>query len=93
MSDKLEKIIFTTEDNEEVEFYVLEETMINGINYILVADSDDEEEEANAMILKEKMNAEDELVYEAVEDDEELLSISKVFEALLDDIDFEMNQE
>ena len=92
MSEKQETITFTTEDGEEVEFYVLEETMINGTNYILVADSDNEEEEANALILKEQSIGDDEeVIYDVVEDESELLSISKVFEELLDDIDIEMN--
>ena len=51
MAEKNEKIIFTTEDGEEIAFYVVEETTLAGENYLLVADS--EEEEANALILKE----------------------------------------
>lgn len=92
MSEKQERITFSTEDGEEVEFYVLEETMIHGVNYILVADSDNEEEEANALILKEKsVGDNDEVIYDVVENETELLSISKIFEELLDDIDIEMN--
>ena len=41
---KDEKIIFNTFDDEKVEFEVIEQTMINGINYLLVCDADDEEE-------------------------------------------------
>lgn len=91
MSEKLERIVFTTDDNEEVEFYVLEQTMINGINYLLVADSDNEEDEANALILKEKtvVNNKDS-IYDVVENEEELLSISKIFVELLDDVDIEL---
>ena len=40
----MEKIQFVTDDNEVVDFYILEETRINGINYILVTDSEDDEE-------------------------------------------------
>lgn len=84
-----EKIIFTTEDGEEAAFYVLEETRLNGVNYLLVADS--EEEEANALILKEiEGENPDETVYDAVEDENELNALSKVFEELLEDIDIEM---
>ena len=46
-----ERIIFTTDDGEEVAFYIVEETTLAGENYLLVADS--EEDEANAFILKE----------------------------------------
>ena len=92
MANNNEKIIFTTEDNEEIEFYVLEQTRINGINYLLIADSDDEDSEANAMILKERETAQDDIVYDVVENDEELEAVSKVFETMMDDIDIEMDR-
>lgn len=91
MEKNQEKIVFTTQDNEQIEFYVLEQTMINGVNYILVADSV-EEEEANALILKESANDADDLVYDVVEDDSELQAISKVFIEMLDDTDIELEK-
>lgn len=86
----MEKIIFTFEDTkEEVEFFVLEQTRVNGNNYILVTDS--EEDEAECLILKDTSAAEDtESLYEIVEDDVELSAILKVFEELLEDVDIEM---
>ena len=36
----LEKIFFTPEGEEPVEFYVLEQTVIGGQNYILVTDAE-----------------------------------------------------
>ncbi|WP_167958421.1 DUF1292 domain-containing protein [Anaerosporobacter faecicola] len=92
IQDKQEKIVFTTQDNEKIEFYVLEQTMINGKNYILVADSV-EEEEANALILKESSNESEDIVYDVVEDDNELQAISKVFMEMLDDTDIEFEKE
>lgn len=85
----MEKIIFTFEDTkEEVEFFVLEQTRVNGNNYILVTDS--EEDEAECLILKDMSAAEDkESLYEIVEDDVELSAVLKVFEELLEDIDIE----
>lgn len=88
MAEKLERIIFTAEDGEDVEFFVLEQTRIAGVNYILVADS--EEEEAEALILKEQAGEGEEAVYEIVEDDEELAAISKVFIEMMEDVDIEM---
>lgn len=88
MSEEAEKIVFETEDGEEIGFYVLEQTRIKGKNYLLVADED--EEEANALILKEKESGQEaESIYEMVEDEEELKAIAKVFEEILDDIDIE----
>ena len=86
----MEKIIFTFEEtNEEVEFFVLEQTKINGSSYILVTDS--EEDEAECLILKEMSAPEDtESLYEIVEDEVELSSVLKVFEELLEDVDIEM---
>ena len=86
----MEKIKFTFEDaNEEVEFFVLEQTKVNGNSYILVTDS--EEEEAECLILKDTSAAEEkESLYEIVEDEVELSAILKVFEELLEDIDIEM---
>lgn len=86
----MEKIIFTFEDTkEEVEFFVLEQTRVNGNNYILVTDS--EEDEAECLILKDMSAAEDkESLYEIVEDDVELSAVLKVFEELLEDVDIEV---
>ena len=86
----MEKIKFTFEDTkEEVDFFVLEQTRVNGRNYILVTDS--EEDEAECLILKDMSAAEDaESLYEIVEDDVELSAVLKIFEELLDDVDIEM---
>lgn len=86
----MEKLEFTFEDTgETVEFFVLEQTKVSGVTYILVTDS--EEEEAECLILKDMATAEDtDSLYEIVEDDTELLAVSKVFEELLEDIDIEM---
>lgn len=92
MTDTLERITFTTEDDTEVEFYVLEQTRIAGVNYILVADS--ESEEANALILREAENPEEggEAVYDIVEDEKELNAISKVFVEMMDDVEIEVDK-
>ena len=86
----MEKIQFTfDETNETVEFFVLEQTMINGTGYILVTDS--EEDDAECLILKDTSAKDDsDSVYEIVEDDTELITVSKVFEELLEDVDIEM---
>ena len=86
----MEKIQFTFEDTSEaVEFYVLEQTTINGSVYILVTDS--EEDDAECLILKDtSAKEESDSVYEMVKDDTELKAVSKVFEELLEDIDIEM---
>ena len=83
----MEKIVFETEEGTE-EFYVLDETRINNCNYLLVADSMDEE--AEALILKDISSAEDtEAIYVPVEDDTELNAVAGVFAELVGDVTFE----
>ena len=86
----MEIISFTFEGTDEkVDFFVLEQTKVNGNTYILVTDS--EEDEAECYILKDTSAAEDkDSVYEIVEDDNELSGVLKVFEELLEDVDIEM---
>ncbi len=79
-------ITFTLEDDTEIHLEVMEETKINGINYLLVVDVDEED---SAMILREEASDEQEITYTPVEDENELHAISKVFSELLDDIEFE----
>ena len=87
----MEKLTFVTEDQESVDFYIIEETRVNGINYLLVTESEDEEdEEAEAYILKDASKAEDtEAIYEFVESEEELDAVSRIFAELLEDMDLE----
>lgn len=87
----MEKLTFVTEDQESVDFYIIEETRVNGINYLLVTESEDEEdEEAEAYILKDTSKAEDtEAVYEFAESEEELDAVSRIFAELLEDMDLE----
>ncbi|MBR4769190.1 MAG: DUF1292 domain-containing protein [Lachnospiraceae bacterium] len=78
-----ERIVFQTEEGE-VLFYVLEETRVSGVNYLLVAESPDDE--AECYILKDTSKPEEpEAVYEMVEDDETLSALSKIFAELLED--------
>ena len=86
----MEKIKFAFGDgNGEDEFFVLEQTKINGATYILVTDS--EEDDAECLILKETgVEEQTDKMYESVEDDTELLAVSKVFEELLEDVSIEM---
>ena len=88
MAEANEKIIFETEDGTE-EFYVLEQTMIAGTNYILVTD-DLESEESDFLVLKEEKSTENELSYVVPQDDDEIRAVVKVFNEILDDIDLEV---
>lgn len=83
----MEKILFQAMGEEPVEFYVLEQTTVAGINYILV--TEEEEGDGDALILKDISGQNDEeAVYDIVSDDKELNAIAEIFENLLDDVEF-----
>lgn len=82
---KQEKITFNF-DEETVDFYVLEQTRIGGVNYILVTDT--EEGDGEALILKDlSEDGEEEAKFVIVSDDEELDAVAGVFENMLDDVE------
>ena len=83
---RLEKITFRPDGEENVDFYVLEQTRIGGVNYILVTDC--EEGDGEALILKDlSADGEEEGVFVIVEDDDELDAVAGVFSNMLDDVD------
>lgn len=86
----MEKVIFQSpQDGEALEFYVVEETRINGINYLLV--TEEESGDCDACILKRlSQDEEEEAVYELVESEEELEYISRIFSEVLEDMDITM---
>lgn len=82
----MEKITFTPEDGNPVDFYVLEQTRIGGFDYLLVTDS--AEDDGEALILRDISQTEDkEAVYEIVDNDETLNAVAAVFEKIMDDVD------
>ncbi|MFT4104429.1 MAG: DUF1292 domain-containing protein [Lacrimispora sp.] len=88
MSSEEKKITLTTEDGEAVDFYVLEETRISNMNYLLVTDAAEEDEDGECYILKDLSKQEDsEALYEFVEDDNEIDYLFKIFSELLDGAD------
>ena len=85
----MEKIRFQLADGTVEEFFIEEQTRIVGVSYLLVSDS--MEDEASAYILKDVSNDTDpEACYEMLEDEDELQAVYKVFEQMLEDVDFEM---
>ncbi|MBS6645817.1 MAG: DUF1292 domain-containing protein [Clostridiaceae bacterium] len=87
------KILMVTDTGEEVEFYVLEETRINGMNYLLVTDSEEDDDEGECYVLKDVSKAdEEEAVYEFVEDDDEIDYLFKIFTELMEDMDVEIKK-
>ena len=75
-----ERKITLVDDDQTLEFYVVEETKLNGANYLLVTDAEDDDEEGDCYILKDMSGAdESDALYEFVEDEDELEGLMKIF--------------
>lgn len=79
----MDRVGFWDEESREyIEFYVLEQTRVNNVNYLLV--TMDEEGDSEALILKDTSEPEDpDAVYCVLEDEGELKAVAKIFEELL----------
>ncbi|MGN0308118.1 MAG: DUF1292 domain-containing protein [Lachnospiraceae bacterium] len=82
---KQEKITFCPDGDEPVDFYVLEQTRVAGVNYLLVTDCEDGDGEA--LILEDLAEPEDtESIYTIVSDETRLEALAGIFEDLLEDV-------
>ena len=76
-------------EEETVGFFVLEETRIGGVSYLLVTETEDDE--TDAYILKDlSKDGDAEAQYVFVDDDDEMEAVSKIFAELLEDVDIEL---
>ena len=99
-NEELRTIDFVDEDGDNEELTVLFQTRLAGINYLLVSDAEIEELEdddatVDVFIIKEEAVSDDgeDVLYKVVEDEKEILTVSKVFEEMMDDVDFEIDEE
>ena len=93
MSNEEKKITLVTDDGGAVDFYVLEETRINGMSYLLVTDAADDDEEGECYILKDLSESDDaDALYEFVEDDNEIDKLFIIFSELLEDADVDIEK-
>lgn len=91
MNNSDNMITLSDDSGDEINLYVLEETTINGINYLLVSDS--EEEDGECYLLRDKSEPEDlQAEYEFVDEDGELDYLSKIFTELMGDTDLEIEK-
>lgn len=82
------KIRMVDEEGAEIKFSVIEQTRVNNTDYLLVTDSEEEDDEVNAFIVKDLSKPEEEeALYEFVEDDDEFESVAKIFDELVGDLD------
>lgn len=99
--EKNGEIVLTAEDGSEEAFFVVEKAEIAGRVYLLVTDQEWNEEddttvensgEGEALILRvrEEGDGSDMMLCDVVEDEKELMIVSKYFEELMEDIDLSM---
>lgn len=86
MENTPEGIVFTSDTGEEVVFYIIEQTRLAGVDYLLVSTDVEDDEEAEALILKDISDAtSEEAIYDIVEDEQELEMLASIFKVLLDE--------
>ena len=97
--EELSTIDFVDEDGEDKELIVLCQTKLAGVNYLLVSDAEieeleDDDAEVEVFIIKEESVSEDgeNVTFKLVEDEKEILTVSKVFEDMMDDVNFEIEE-
>lgn len=82
----MEKLMFTEpETGEEIEVFVLEQTVLAGVTYLLV--TEEEQGDADCWILKKLTEEGEDALYEFVEDDKQLSALGEIFEELLEDVE------
>ena len=89
--DDFATISMIDESGEEVEFLVVSSVESDGINYLLVMESDlIDEDEAEAIILKEVTGDGEEAFFAVVEDEAEFMKAAGLFKNSNDDYDIEV---
>ena len=84
----MEKIILNTDGDSPLEYYVLEQTRIGGVDYLLLSDVADGDGEA--LILKDiSGDGEEEGMFVTITDEDELSAVAEVFENMLEDVTIE----
>lgn len=85
-----DKILMVMDDGSEVEFTILDSTILGGKGYILVTDAPDGES-GECYVMKDVSEPDDEeAIYESIADDDETEAVFRVFqEQLKDEIDIE----
>ncbi len=80
---KGEKMAFFNEAGHEEFFYVQEMTTLRGVNYLLVTETEDLN--SDAYILREAEETESDLMFNMVDDEDELQALADIFEELIEE--------
>ena len=76
-----EQMVFTNDLGEEEVFFVQAVTVLGGVNYILVTETEDLA--GDAYIMKQSEENEEEITFDMVDDEDELDALADVFEELI----------
>ena len=76
-----EQMVFTNDLGEEEVFYVQAATVLGGVHYILVTETEDLA--GDAYIMKQSAETEEEITFDMVDDEDELDALADVFEELI----------
>ena len=76
-----EQMVFTNDLGEEEVFYVQAATVLGGVHYILVTETEDLA--GDAYIMKQSEETEEEITFDMVDDEGELDALADVFEELI----------
>lgn len=76
-----EQMVFANDLGEEEVFYVQAATVLGGVNYILVTETEDLA--GDAYIMKQSEETEEEITFDMVDDEDELDALADVFEELI----------
>ncbi|MBR1455007.1 MAG: DUF1292 domain-containing protein [Lachnospiraceae bacterium] len=85
MSKEKKNIITLTSEDGDINVEVVDQTVIDGTTYLLVADVTDDDEDSDCYILKEILNNDSDFVDYEVVSDEEADSVFDVFSGMLSD--------
>ncbi|MBQ4293537.1 MAG: DUF1292 domain-containing protein [Lachnospiraceae bacterium] len=89
----MEKIEFLDpEGGETLRFFVVEKTVLQGEEYLLVTEGETEEDDTAYVLRKTGEEGPEEALYEFVEDEKVLNAVAPLFSALLEDADTEVLQ-
>ena len=90
-NEELRIITMVDDEGDELEFFVINELVDNGVSYLLLIESEfADDEESDAIIFKMTSNDNDQPVYEEIEDDEEFERIAGLFAKDSDEYDLEV---
>lgn len=89
--DEMEIVTLTADDGEEIDFYVIDSIETENGKYLLMVAADEiEDEESDAVIFREVVEENEDVIYEEIEDDEEFNRIAGLF-SKGEDKDYDLN--